>query len=262
MSGHLRFFFAGLVLVVGLSATPACANPFADFFNNAPQAAVASPPQAECLGRPGDSLPEGQHWVYRMDGHRKCWFLAEGTATVHKPAHRRLANRGASPDENETARRRRSSVVDARAELLRPAPAEGAQPTPPAREVEVADAASVFGTGTTALMPAAPVTDLPPGQVTPDHPVPRQVDLEKVLAAASEGPLSSGPAVMPADVRATKSGGRGWTASWTGVLLMAFGTVSLLSSSRVLRSCAVALLRGRYARGLYQAEKGPSPGRA
>lgn len=265
MSGHLRFSFAGLVLVAGLSATPTFASPFADFFNNAPQPAVASPPQAECLGRPGNSPPEGQHWVYRMDGHRKCWFLAEGTATVHKPAHRRLANRGASPDENETARRRRSSVVDARAELLRPAPAEGAQPTPPAREVEVADAASVFGTGTTALMPAAPVTDLPPGQVTPDHPVPRQVDLEKVLAAApsaSEGLLSSGPAVMPADVRATKSGGRGWTASWTGVLLMAFGTVSLLSSSRVLRSCAVALLRGRYARGLYQAEKGPSPGRA
>ncbi|OSJ18834.1 hypothetical protein BST63_04780 [Bradyrhizobium canariense] len=33
-------------------------------------------------------------------------------------------------------------------------------------------------------MPAATVTDLPPGQVTPDHSVPWQVELEKVLAGA------------------------------------------------------------------------------
>ncbi|EHR00828.1 hypothetical protein Bra471DRAFT_01424 [Bradyrhizobium sp. WSM471] len=44
--------------------------------------------------------------------------------------------------------------------------------------------AFVFGTGTTALMPAAPVTDLSPGQVTPDHSVLWQVELEKVLAGA------------------------------------------------------------------------------
>ncbi|WP_314948215.1 hypothetical protein [Bradyrhizobium cosmicum] len=244
MSGHLRFFFAGLVLVVGLSATPASSTPFADFFNNAPQPAVASPPQAECLGRPGNSPPEGQHWVYRMDGHRKCWFLTEHTTTVHKPVHRRVANRGTSPDENETARRRRSAVVDARAELLRPAPAEGAQAAPPARGVKLVDAASVFGTRTAALVPATPLTEVATGEPTPDHPVPRQVDLANVLPAApvaSEALAASVPPVMPIGVRATEAGdmGRGSTATWIGVLLMALGIVSVLSSSRELREAVL-----------------------
>jgi hypothetical protein len=135
-------------------------------------------------------------------------------------------------------------VVDARAELLRSAPAEGAQPRPPAGEVKVADATSVFGTGTTALMPAAPVTDLPTGQLTPDHPVPRQVDLEKVLAAApaaSDAMAVSVPPVMPAGMRLAGAGdeGRGWTATWLGLLLMVLGVVSVLSSSRALREAVL-----------------------
>ncbi|MDD1523577.1 hypothetical protein DCG74_03345 [Bradyrhizobium sp. WBAH42] len=46
---------------------PASSNPLADIFNTAaPQPAVTSPPQAECVGRPGSSPPAGQHWVYRI----------------------------------------------------------------------------------------------------------------------------------------------------------------------------------------------------
>jgi hypothetical protein len=219
MSGHLRLYFASLVLVGGLSAAPASSNPLADFFNTAtPQPTVTSPPQAECVPRPGTSTTGGQHWVYRMDGRRKCWFLAEGIATVKKPIRARMAkDRSASLDENGT---RWSAVVDARAEVLRSAPPEQSQP--PVPEMKVADAASNLGTGS-----AAPIVDLP-NQLTSEHSAPGQVDVGQLLADA--------PQDMPLGARTAEAHGeaRSWTA-WFGVLLMTLGGLSLLSSSRTLR---------------------------
>lgn len=223
MSPHLRFYFAGLVLVGGLSATPACSDSFIALFNIAPREPAATcSAQAECLPRPGSS-PAGQHWVYRRDGHRKCWFLAEGIATLRKPAHGRVANRGAGSDENEAERQRASPVIDARAELPSSSPAEGAQRTPPAREVKVADANSVFDAGTPALMPAAPAADLPTGQFTPDHSVMPQVDVEKLAPAAR----ADSPPAMPLGARneEVRNEPRSWTATWLGVLLMTLGGV-------------------------------------
>ncbi|MCK1420826.1 hypothetical protein IVB14_13990 [Bradyrhizobium sp. 180] len=242
MSGYLRLCLTSLVLVGALAATPAFSNPFADFFGNASREPAASPPvQAECLPRPGDSPGAGQHWVYRRDGHRKCWFLAEGVTRVQKPAHRRAANRGANPDQNDAARLRRSPVVDARAELQRSAPAEGVQPPPPAREVKVADAALVVGTGTTAVMPAAPFTALPTGQFTSEHSVPFQIDVEKPLAAVRDAAAASVPPAIPVGMPPAEAGdgGKGWTATWLGLLLMVLGIGSVLSSSRVLREAVL-----------------------
>ncbi|WP_247452979.1 hypothetical protein [Bradyrhizobium sp. 174] len=158
MSGYLRFCFAGLVLVGGLAATPAVSDPFADLFNGAPrEPAATSLAQAQCLPRPGNTTADGAHWVYRFDGHRKCWFLTEGMAKVKKTVrHRGAEDRTASLDENGSARPRKSAVVDARAELLRSARAEPSQP--PAAEIKVADAASVLDMGTT--MTSAVPTDL------------------------------------------------------------------------------------------------------
>jgi hypothetical protein len=250
MSGHLRICFASLALVGGLSGTPAFSNPFVDFFNNAPHedAATNSSAQEECLPRPGNSTGEGQRWVYRRDGHRRCWFLTEGIATVPKPVHRRAANRGASADTTDKARHRRSSVADARAELLRSAPAEGAQPTPLASEIRVADAASVSSTGTRGLVPPTPVSDLPAGQPTPEHFVPPQVDVDKLLAATSDADVTSARSAGPVGIRRAEASDEGtdWMASWVGLLLMVLGVVAILSSSRVLReACAVSPLRGR-----------------
>ncbi|MCK1737517.1 hypothetical protein IVA79_26930 [Bradyrhizobium sp. 138] len=226
MAGHLRLYFASLVLVGGFSAAPASSDPLADFFKTATsQPTVTSPPQAECLARPGTSTTGGQHWVYRTDGRRKCWFLAEGIATVKKPIRARVAkDRSASLDENGT---RRSAVVDARAELLGSAPPEQAQP--PVPEMKVADAASNLGTGLT-LMSAAPIVDLP-NQLTPEHSVSGQVDVGQLLAAAPAAPQD-----MPLGGRTAEAHGeaRSWTA-WLGVLLMTLGGLSLLSSSRTLR---------------------------
>ncbi|WP_369722089.1 MULTISPECIES: hypothetical protein [unclassified Bradyrhizobium] len=242
MSGHLRFSLAGLVIVGGLSVTPASATPFAEFFNNAlREPAAISSAQAECQPQPQNSTGEGQHWVYRRAGNRKCWFLAEGIATLRKAVHRRFANRTASPDESESARRRRSP--DDRTELLRSAPVERIQPTPPAREVKIAEAASIFGTGMTALTPATPLANLPISELTPDRPVPRPVQLEKLLGAApAASEAATVPPVVPLDLRAREADdeGRAWTETWIGVLLMALGIVSVLSSSRVLREAVLS----------------------
>lgn len=238
MSGHLRFHFASLVVFGGLSTAPASSNPLADFFNTAtPQPAVTSPPQAECLPRPGTSTPDGQHWVYRMDGHRKCWFLAEAIASVKKQVNRRVAkDHAAIPDETDAARRRRGALIDARAELLRSAPADSYQRTPPAPEVNVADAAPDLAAGTIPPRSVLPVADLPSGQLTPEQPAPRQIDVEQLLAAA---PADSSPAIPMA---ARNEEARSWTLTWLGVLLMTLGGFSILSSSRTVRH-AVRLRR-------------------
>ncbi|WP_439394659.1 hypothetical protein ACRQ5Q_36210 [Bradyrhizobium sp. PMVTL-01] len=239
MSGHLRLCQASLVLVGVLAAQPAFSDPFADLFiGPAREPAATAPAQAECLSRPGNSAGADQHWVYRRDQGRKCWFLAEHVTTVKKPAHGRVAHRRADPDENETApRRRRISVVDARAELERSTPAEGVQPTPPPTEVKVADAALVVGTGTTPLMPAAPASPVQTGQPTPENAVPAIADLQKLVAPASD---AASIQVPPVSIRVAEAADEGGSmASWVGLLLMALGIGSVLSSSRALRDAVL-----------------------
>lgn len=234
MSGHLRFYFASFVLFGGVSTAPASSNPLSDFFNTAtPQPAVTAPLPAECLPRPGTSIPDGR-WVYRMEGHRKCWFLAEGIAMVKKQVNRRVVkDHAASPDENDSARQRRGAVIEARAELLRSAPADRYQRTPPAPEVNVADAAPDLAAGTIAPPSVPPVADLPSGQLTPEQPVPRQVDVEQLLAVA---PADSSPAIpMGARNDEARNEARSWKLTWLGVLLMTLGGFSILSSSRTVR---------------------------
>jgi hypothetical protein len=241
MSGHLRFCFVAFVLL--LSTSPASSNPFDFLFNAAPEEATPAPARAEeeCLPRPGKSATDGQHWVYRLDGHRKCWFqVAKEAATEKKPVHHRAARQlVAAPEENEASPRKRKEVVDARAELLRSAPAEKAQPTPSAPEFKVVDAAAVPATGAAALVPPPPVVaETATNQLAP-HP-PSHVDVETLLAAApaaSDAVAVSVPPSIAAAVLIAGTGddGRGWTTTWLGVLLMGLGLVFLLISSRTLR---------------------------
>jgi hypothetical protein len=247
MSGYLRFCFAAFVALAGLPTSPASSNPFADFFNAAPRQATApAPAEEECLPRPGKSTTAGQHWVYRLDGRRKCWFqAAEGIATGKKPVRQRAAKpRVDASGENEAALRKRKGVVDARAELLRSAPDETSRPMPPVPELKVADAASVLTTGAAAFVPPAPIQNLATDQLTPDHPTARQVDVETLLAAApaaSDAVAASVPPAAPVafPIAEAADDEQGWTAIWLGVLLMALGLVSVLSSSRTLRSAVL-----------------------
>ena len=104
MSGHLRFCFVAFFLA-GLSTSPAASNPFDALFNSAPAEATApAPAEEECLPQPGKSTTDVQHWVYRYDGHRKCWFqAAEDSAAAKKSARHRVARpRAAAPTEGPT----------------------------------------------------------------------------------------------------------------------------------------------------------------
>ncbi len=210
MSGHLRFCFTAFVLLACLSTSPASSNPLADLLSVAPQTAAApasaetaAPASAEreCLAPPGKSTPGGQHWVYRSDGHRKCWFqAAREIATVKKRVdHQAAKHRDALPAEDDDRAREREAVVDARAELPSSAPPESVPPTPPVSKLELVDAASVVPTGVGAIAPPALVANRGTDQVTPDH-LTRltQVDVETHLEAA---PAASDPvaAYVPPD---------------------------------------------------------------
>ncbi|MBV8921447.1 hypothetical protein [Bradyrhizobium sp.] len=245
MSGHLRFCLAAF-LFAGLSMSPACSYPFDALFSSAPAEATASAPaEEECLPQPGKSTADGQHWVYRFDGHRRCWFqAAEEIATVKKPvSHHAAKKHVAAPRENETALRKRKAVVDARELLLRSAQAETPQPTPPAPEIKVVDVAPDPTTGAAALVPPAPAIAKPAiDQLTSNHPAPRQVDVEALLAAAppasSDAVATSVPSPARAAIPITEAGdeGREWTVSWLGTLLIGLGLVSLLGASQTRRA--------------------------
>jgi len=236
MSGQLRFF-AAVALIAGLPTAPASSNPF-DFLFNAPAEQAAAPARAEeeCLPRPGTSPTDGQRWVYRLDGHRKCWFqVAKEVVTAKKQARPRGAKQIVPTPENGAAMRKRNEVVDARAELLRSASPETAQPTATAPEIKVADAAAVPGTGAASLVSPPVAREPETNELAPNQPMPPHVDVEMLLAAAPVNisvPPSTPPAVPAADAG---TDAQEWTASWLGVLLMGLGLVFLLISSLTLR---------------------------
>jgi hypothetical protein len=182
MSRRLRFCFAAFVLLASFSTSPASSNPFADVFNVGAHTPTPASPERECLSRPGQSTADGQHWVYRLDGHRKCWFqAAEGIATSKKRVHHHAPKHRVTALASVTAGHKREAV-DARAELLRSPSAETSQPTSPGSEPKVVDAAPGGGA---ALAPLGPFANSARDQLTPVHPTPRQLDVETLQAAAS-----------------------------------------------------------------------------
>ena len=79
----------------------------------------------------------------------------------------------------------------------------------------------------------------------PDQRTPRQIDVEKLLAAApaardavSVSVPAAAPAIFP--VAEASDDGQGWMATWLGVLLLALGLVSVLIASRPLREAVLS----------------------
>jgi hypothetical protein len=258
MSWPLRSRFAAALILAGLSTPPAFSNPFTALFSPAPpQAAEPAPVREACLPQPGKPA-EGQHWVYRVDGHRKCWFpVPEGSTAVKKTVAKR---RPAASGENEAAPRQHSAVADAHAELLRPAPAQTptAQPAPPAPAFRMVDAADAAGaapvpatgaaaTGAAALVPAPPVLSKP-DQLKPADPNPRRGNIEALFAATPADSDAVAVAVPPATPVVAPGVGPGdgrpwWASPWLGPLLMALGLVILLGLTRPLRWAALVAER-------------------
>ena len=198
------------------------------------------------MPQPGKSTTAGQRWVYRFDGQRKCWFqTAQGIATVKKQVRHGAAKPPvAIPEENEAAPRKQKAVVDARAELLRPAPAEASQPTRLEPGFKVVDAASVLATGAAAFVPLAPVEKLATDQFASDHATPRVVVVKTLVAnapAPSDAVAASAPLAAPVafPVAEAADDGQGWMATLLGMLLMALGLVSVLGSSPTLREAVL-----------------------
>ena len=198
------------------------------------------------MPRPGTSTAAGQRWVYRFNGHRKCWFqTAQGIATVKK----RVRPSAAKPpvavsEESEAAPRKQKAVADARAELLS-ASAEASQPKRLAPEVKVVDTASVLSTGAAAFVPPAPVERRATDQLTPDHATPRVIVVKARPTTAptpGEAVADSAPSAAPVPVPVAEAAddGRGWMATLLGVLLMALGLVSVLGSSPNVREAVLS----------------------
>lgn len=264
MSGHMRFGLAAFLVVAGFS-TPAAANVITDLFSPtpAPEAATAAPAPSsdDCLRQPGPTAA-GQHWVYRYDGHRKCWFQAAADSAMAKRAVRHHAARhsAAAPEEDEPAPRRQKAVEDARDEMVssapaltpqvapsEPAPAETAQPTPSEPKLTIVHTIPIHMADAAAQVPPAPVAATSGAdQSTSDQPTsyqsaPRQVDVDKLLADASADEVASRHPAAPLTAPAVETDGRGgWTTNWLGVLLMALGLAALLSASRTLRQALPA----------------------
>jgi hypothetical protein len=256
MSGHLRFGFAAFL--VAAFSTPAASNSITDLFSPNPApvatAAVPAPAPEACLRQPGPA-DSGGHWVYRYDGHRKCWFEAAEDGAVARKAARHVARQPvAAPEEDASAPRRQKAVEDARAELVNSAPAQASEPAPPEPTVKVVHTVPVRLTDAAGPVPPAAVRAEPvltesvlaksalaksgADQLTPDQPAPRRVDVEALLAQApaAGGEVAAAPPATPIAAPTAKTGGgEGGTASWLGVLLMALGSAALLGSSRTLR---------------------------
>jgi hypothetical protein len=230
MSGHRRFCVAAFLLFAGLSTSPASSNPLTDLFDFAPkEAAAPAPAQQECVLQPGKSTAPGQHWVYRHDGHRKCWFQTdEATVSVKKEIHHRAAKLPASVAEENEAALHKTTVLDARAQLLSAAPAAALQSA--ASAPEVVDTAPEAA----ARVPAAPVAALPTiDPITPDNATPRSVDVEMLLAASTLDKDMGASSVSPTTPGAPSvAGANDWelTAARAGTALIALGFVFLVGS--------------------------------
>jgi hypothetical protein len=239
MSGHLRVYCAAFTLIAGLSTSSAFSTPLSELFNAGPATAPApASAEAECLTRPGKSTADGQHWVYRVEGQRRCWFqIAEGTERAKKLVQQRATkHRVAAAEENQTAARKRKTVVDARAELPRSAPADTSRPSPSV-PAQVVDASPVLATGIATRASPAPLSKR--DRLTADEFTPRQVDVEALLAAAPAASDVVAASAAPLAFSAAEAGddGRVWT--WLGMLLMALGLVSVLSASLTIRWAAL-----------------------
>ena len=195
------------------------------------------------MPQPGKSTAAGQRWVYRFDGHRKCWFqTAQGIATVKKQVRPSAAKPPvAAPEENEAAPRKQKAVADARAELLF-APAEASQPIRLAPKV--VDAASAPSTGAAAFVPP-PVERRTTDQLPPDNATPRVI-VVKARPATAPASRDAGAdyaplaAPVPVPVAEAADDGRGWMATLLGVLLMALGLVSVLGSNPNVREAVLS----------------------
>ena len=248
MSGHWRLYVTAFLFAAGLSVSPASSNPLTDLLSPAPQeaaaparaadaAAAAAPAREACAPQPGKSTAPGRHWVYHIDGHRKCWFEAnEAAVSAKKQVHHHMVKRPAIAHEEKEAELRKETVLDARAQMLSPAPVAAPGPAAPAPEVadtRAREPATAVPSTSIAAQPAI-------NALTPDHAAPHPVDVEMLLAASTVDRDTAASSRSPTTPDATSTASlvnRESTAVWAGTGLIALGFILLagaLLASRAL----------------------------
>lgn len=224
MSGHLRLHFAVCCSVAALSTSPAFSNPFTTIFNGGPAARTFA--DDRCLARPGKSAADGLHWVYRLDGHRRCWFqVPKGTPLAKRAAQHRTAKHTVG-DAQENAR----------SELLRSVPRDATLPAP----VRFARAHTILSREVIPLASEPSIPYNPNDQLIPDYVGPPPVRLAYLAAAESDEIPRPAPSPKPVTFSSTEPGKYEKDLTWIGMLLMALGLVSVSSASSTVRA---ALLR-------------------
>jgi hypothetical protein len=235
MSRPWRLAVSAFLLSAGLSTLPASSNPLTDLLNPAPKedaapAPAPAPAREQCASQPGRSAAPGQHWFYRLDGHRKCWYQGpEEHASARRQLYRHAAKpRVVDPEESEAALHKKT-VADARAQLLSAAPADVPQPAPSAPEV--VDTAPPPASSAAISVPAAPIVAQPTiTQITP-RAMRRSVDVEMLLAAdvplAGDTVAASAAPANPPATAATDAEQGHW--GQAGMVLIVLGLASLLA---------------------------------
>ena len=219
MSGHGRFCVAAFLFASG---APAFSDPL-----------IASVPNSrtkECALQPGKSTAPSHRWVYHVDGHRKCWFQADGADRSMKgQVHHHEPNRPvAAPEENEVALREKT-VRNARAQMLDPTPTDAPGSAP---EV-VASAVGASPAVTLAL--AAPTAEVIAPH-TIDHPKPG-LDMRGPADAGvvvATHPLAGDAAASATSLATTRAVSTSM-ATLAGVALIALGLILLVGSPLVTR---------------------------
>jgi|HubBroStandDraft_2_1064218.scaffolds.fasta_scaffold122321_2 hypothetical protein len=248
MSGHWRFYGTACLLLAGLSTWPAFSNPLTDLLNPAPKEAAAPTPVAvrdECLSQPGRSTAPGRHWVYHLNGHRRCWYQAnEATFLAKKQIRHHFARRPAVAHEEDEAELGKETVLDARAQMFSAAPAGGRQSA--ASAPEAVDTASVRTAEAATPVPAATIAAQPTiDSPAPGRAAPHSVDVEMLLAASTVDGDTAASSVPPATADASSAASADtWEsmAARMGAVLIALGFVFLagaLLASRALGSRAL-----------------------
>jgi hypothetical protein len=232
MSGQWRFCVAAF-LVVGFS-TSAFSNPLTDLLNPAPKEAPPPAPAREaCVQQPGASTAPGQHWFYRFDGHRKCWFqAAEAAVPVKRQTHHYPARQSVITSEDNEAALRKKTIADARAQMLSAAPPDVLQSAVPVPEV--VDTASVAPNATATSVPSPPVAaQAATQQLTPNYATPRPVDVEMLLAASTldqDTASSSAPPAIPSGSSVMDADDWEPMTARAGMALITLGFVFLIGS--------------------------------
>jgi len=183
----------------------------------------------ECLAKPKDGAPQGQHWRYRLDRStkRQCWYLRDKDGAPSQAAAPAPSEKSASLDrKNETSLTR--STADAYAALSSSGNwSEGGSKIQPVTQTPSVDAkideqeSSHQDSPTSEQSPVASRWPDSSGVLSPaiERPAPSSFAIASTTTDPTADPATAAPGIAPTTDRSS-------TASLQMLLLAAFGALA------------------------------------